>query len=197
MEWERSRARFEDVARDDLRHRLWVRMWKRDLQLLVSKELPRYEVSIEAERATFAWDDAVTGGRAVIVAENLGERLGWRETGALEQKEDPRTIDEARWSAAGTFALHLAMQGWPLLRSDEEWAKQLEQGFSDAGESEGLAFKIQRWSAYAAHRGWRCTSPRIPGLPMPTWAELEAQWERERKEMEDDVLAEDARDEST
>jgi len=66
----------------------------------------------------------------------------------------------------------LALRGWPLLRSDEEWQAQLAQGFSDSGGPEGLAFRIQRYEAWANKHGWRVDTPRIPGLDYPTWDDL-------------------------
>lgn len=174
-----------DTVRFYLRQRLWVRMWKRELQLTEESELPRYEVAFDGDTATFTWTSEGDAEASVIIATKHGERLGWREEGALAREPEGR-FDEARWRADGTFALHLAMHGWPLLRSAAQWEAQLEQGYSDAGGPEGLAYKIQIWVAYAATRGWRSTSPRIPGLPMPTWAELEAEWDR--REVEDGAL---------
>ena len=67
----------------------------------------------------------------------------------------------------------LLQQHHPLITTDEAWQAQLDLGFSDGGDTVGLAFNIQRWEATARSRGWRVNAPRIPGLAYPTLDELE------------------------
>jgi hypothetical protein len=62
----------------------------------------------------------------------------------------------------GTFALHLALAGWPLIRSKENWERSWH--WSDAGEPEGLACKIEVFEAVSRERGFDVRTPRIPGL---------------------------------
>jgi GNAT superfamily N-acetyltransferase len=131
---------------------MWVRGWKRSLDFVWRRELPAYHVEGDRDAARFVLDD----GRPPIEARREGDRLAWRES-----KVDPL--------APGTFALALALDGFPLLRSEEAWRRQLDQGFSDFGGPEGLAFKIQHWEAWARKHDWRVDTPRIPGLDMPDW----------------------------
>jgi GNAT superfamily N-acetyltransferase len=147
---------------------MWIRMWKRDLDFTFCRDLPRWRVEIEGDRARFVVDRA-TGPRVLLRARREGERLGWE---APDASEDDASTEEMVWRAPGTFAVALALRGWPLLRSDEQWQAQLAQGFSDSGGPEGLAFRIQRYEAWAKKHGWRVDTPRIPGLDYPTWDEL-------------------------
>ena len=93
----------------------------------------------------------------MVTARNLGNRLGWEEHGDL--KDLP---GEASHCAPGTFALHLALAGWPLIRSEENWEHR--HYWSDAGQPEGLAYKIEIFEAVDRQRGFDVRTPRIPGL---------------------------------
>ena len=108
----------------------------------------------------------VVDGVEVFTARRRGDRLEWNATAA------PRlSFDDVR-ELEGTFAVALAARGFPLITTDEAWQEQLAAGFSDAGDSVGLAFKISRWEAWARSRGWCVNAPRIPGLTYPTHEEL-------------------------
>jgi hypothetical protein len=63
---------------------------------------------------------------------------------------------------SGTFALHLALAGWPLVRSEEAWERR--HSWSDSGEPEGLAYKIEIFEAIFRERGFEIRTPRLPGL---------------------------------
>ena len=95
----------------------------------------------------------------------------------LELEEPPRElakeqrIGEAYWHATSTLSLALALHGWPLVRSREEWERSY---FADAGPPEALAYKITIWEAWDRKHGRVVSTPRIPGLEYPTWDELEA-----------------------
>jgi len=97
------------------------------------------------------------GDRAIIVARRTGERLKFRAA--------PKLDFDLWLPAEMTFSVALALRGFPLITTDEEWAEQLEEGFSDGGGPVALAFKIQGWEAWARERGWRVDAPRVPGLP--------------------------------
>ncbi|WP_462330363.1 hypothetical protein [Thiohalocapsa halophila] len=58
----------------------------------------------------------------------------------------------------------------------KEVARRLR--WMDTGMPEGLADKIQCWEAYARDHGLAVTTPRIPGLPYPAWAEPSGAVER-------------------
>jgi hypothetical protein len=147
---------------------MWIRMWKRDLDFTFCRDLPPWRLELEGDRARFVVD-LEAGPRVLLRARREGERLGWE---AADPSGDDASTEEMVWRAPGTFAVALALQGWPLLRSEEQWQAQLAQGFSDSGGPEGLAFRIQRYEAWANKHGWRVDTPRIPGLDYPTWYEL-------------------------
>jgi ribosomal protein S18 acetylase RimI-like enzyme len=134
---------------------MWVWMWKHNLVFTWQAGLPPYRVEIGASEARFLiqQDDH---WHAVVTARHLGDRLGW-ETDGLD-----RGLGEAFYCIPGTFALHLALAGWPLIRSDENWERR--HHWSDAGEPEGLAYKIEIFEAVDRERNFDVRAPRIPGL---------------------------------
>ena len=135
---------------------MWIYMWKRNLVFLWQPDLPPYRVEIGESEARFLIEKDGEW-RAVVTARNLGERLGW-DAGELE----PLRPSETFYCVPGTFAIHLALAGWPLIRSDETWADR--RHWSDAGQPEGLAYKIEIWEAFFRQRGFEIRTPRIPGL---------------------------------
>jgi hypothetical protein len=64
--------------------------------------------------------------------------------------------------APATFALNLALAGWPLIRSEELWERRLD--WSDMGQPEGLALKIAIFEAIDRAEHYDVRTPRIPGL---------------------------------
>lgn len=117
--------------------------------------LPPYRVEISESQARFLIQQDAQW-RTVVTARHLGDRLGWEPDGLDQQ---PR---EASRCIPGTFALHLALAGWPLIRSEETWARRYD--WSDAGQPEGLAYKIEVFEAVDRERGFEVRTPRIPGL---------------------------------
>jgi ribosomal protein S18 acetylase RimI-like enzyme len=134
---------------------MWVWMWKHNLVFTWQPELPPYRIEIGESQARFLIEQ---GGRwrAVITARHLGDRLGW-ESDDLERQS--RAVSRC---IPGTFAVHLALAGWPLVRSEENWERRWH--WSDAGEPEGLACKIEIFEAVARERGFEVRTPRIPGI---------------------------------
>lgn len=134
---------------------MWVRMWKHNLVFTWQPKLPPYRVEIGESEARFLiqQDDQ---WRALVTARNLGDRLGW------EPADFENLPIEMSHSIPGTFALHLALAGWPLIRSDETWENRYN--WSDAGQPEGLACKIEIFEAVDRERGFDVRTPRIPGL---------------------------------
>jgi GNAT superfamily N-acetyltransferase len=131
---------------------MWVRMWKRGLQLAWIPDMPRWSVVVEGDVARF-----VVGDRDVIVARRMGDRLKWRAA--------PKVDFDLLVHAEMTFSVALALHGFPLITTDEAWAEQVKEGYSDGGDSVALAFEIQGWEACARERGWRVDAPRVPGVP--------------------------------
>lgn len=159
---------WQSAVRLYVRAAMWVRMWKRDLSLVLRKDLPRWSVYEKDEEAHFCLH--VEEGRpplTLITARRDGARLDWSE-----HRVSVASDSEIPWIAPGTFALALSLRGWPLITGDDAWERQCQSGFSDGGGPEGLAFKIVRWEAWARHHGWRVDTPRIPGLDYPSWREL-------------------------
>lgn len=132
-----------EVARLCLSLGMWVANWKHELTLAFELERPSWRIAIEGHHATFLSDEL-----PLLEAARRGNRLEWDETAALRD-EHAALLD----IAPGTFALALALEGWPLIRSDELWRDQLQQGFSDLGGPEGLAFKIRIFEAWARESG--------------------------------------------
>ncbi len=148
---------------------MWVRMWKHELNLVWHRALPHWSVEVRDDEARFlVHGNGRPHDSPLIIACRAGARLQWQDC-AL-----PACGGEVRQMAPATFALALAVRGWPLIRSDRTWAEQWKLGYSDGGDPEGLAFNIVRWEAWARHRGWRVDTPRIPGLDYPSWDELAA-----------------------
>jgi ribosomal protein S18 acetylase RimI-like enzyme len=143
---------------------MWVRMWKHNLVFTWQPALPPYRVEIGDSQARFLIHQE-DRWRAVVTARNLGERLGW-ETGDLGSL--PMEMSHC---IPGTFALHLALAGWPLVRSEEAWEHR--HHWSDAGEPEGLAYKIEIFEAVFREQGFEIRTPRLPGLKYRDLDEIE------------------------
>ena len=142
---------------------MWVWMWKHNLVFTWQPELPPYRVEIGEAEARFLIQQE-SGWRAAVTARKLGDRLGW-------EPDDLQSLPrEASRSIPGTFALHLALAGWPLIRSDETWEHRYH--WSDAGDPEGLAYKIEIFEAVSRQRGFVVRTPRIPGLQYRDLEEL-------------------------
>ena len=111
--------------------------------------MPRYRGRGIAGRALRACD-AVLGAHGA-------RGLGWHEKPAGRSPGCPRPRE-----APGTLATALAVRGWPLIRSEEAWARR--HNWSDSGEPEGLAYKIEIFEAIDRRHGFTVRTPRIPGL---------------------------------
>ncbi len=139
---------------------MWVRLWKHALQLTWAPGLPAYRVEIDESLARFLVETGA-GFEPWLEAEPRGERLGWRELPAYRALAEDQGRPEVWYDAVGTFALHLALVGWPLIRSDELWR---EGRWADFGPPESLAYKIEVFEAVARRDGFVVPSPRIPGI---------------------------------
>ncbi|HEV7667435.1 MAG TPA: GNAT family N-acetyltransferase [Thermoanaerobaculia bacterium] len=134
---------------------MWVRSWKHNLVFTWQANLPPYRVEIGETEARFLIEQD-GGWLTKVTARNLGDRLGWEPIDL-----EPR-LGEPFYCIPGTFALHLALAGWPLIRSDETWERR--HNWSDAVQPEGLAYKIEIFEAIDRERGFDVRTPRIPGL---------------------------------
>jgi ribosomal protein S18 acetylase RimI-like enzyme len=150
-----TRWTWQPAVRFYARIGMWVRMWKHDLVFTWQPDLPPYRVEFEGSEARFRIERD-GGWQILVTARHLGDRLGW----------EPQGLQGQPWEVAhgvpGTFALHLALAGWPLIRSEETWARRYD--WSDSGEPEGLAYKIEIFEAVDRERGFEVRTPRIPGM---------------------------------
>jgi GNAT superfamily N-acetyltransferase len=152
---------WQPAVRFYLRHGCTVRQWKHGLVFLWRGEDVRWRVDFRGDVATFTWHRESESPRTWTARRRDGW-LDWTEP-------TPFDID---WSdGTMTFAVLLAMRGWPLARGPET----LSEGWRwmDCGYPEGLAARIERWEAWDRHRGLRVDTPRIPSLPYRSWLELD------------------------
>jgi GNAT superfamily N-acetyltransferase len=138
---------------------LWLLNWKHSLVFAFRDDLPAWRVEAKGREARFslARRDRY---EPVLHAARDGNRLLWTELGAWAAWVGERS--ELRHRAPGTFALALAVRGFPLIRSEERWA--LRHSWADGGEPEGLAYKIELFEALDRQSGWEVRTPAIPGL---------------------------------
>jgi GNAT superfamily N-acetyltransferase len=172
---------WQPTVRFYVRAGMWVYMWKRELALFYGPETPPPHIEVGEQEASLS----VLRGRERVVlarARRRGDALELDEPAKGAERD--RSLGEAYWHATSTLSLSLALAGWPLIRSKEEWDNSY---FADAGPPEALAHKISIWEAFDRHHGWRVETPRIPGLTYPTWEELEARWAAEQAAFEAEI----------
>jgi len=137
----------------------WILHWKDSLLFTSRRTLPRYRVEFAGRAACFSIERDGSW-RTILEAKNDGERLGWTEP--PEYHAIRESLPDAYWHAPGTFAIHLALAGWPLIRSQESWEERYK--WMDAGMPEGLAHKITVFETFDREQGYFVRTPRIPGL---------------------------------
>jgi len=155
---------------------LWVYMWKRELTLCWDRETPPPRIEVGEQTASLS----VAHGKNDILllrAHRRGDLLELEKLPDALQKD--KGIGQASFHAHSTLALALALSGWPLIQSREEWEKSY---WADAGAPEALAYKITIWEAYDRKHGRIVATPRIAGLDYPTWDEFETRWNRDLAE---------------
>lgn len=149
----------------------WVANWKHSLSLVRYRADPRYEIRERAQGLDFLLhrDDSIGAAPACLISAGRdGDRLIWEDQRESESADN--AFVEPLGSVASTFALCLAVRGWPLIRGPNEWEQR--HRWCDVGMPEGLADKITVFEAYARHCRFRVATPRIPGLIYPAWDEL-------------------------
>lgn len=152
---------WQHTLRFYLRFGLWVRMWRRDVDLYVDPDMPSPRTTFRENTASLC---VALGDRTVELASATreGERL------FVESRAHPleASTEPLLWDAASTLAVTLALAGWPLVRSAADCG---QWGASDGVHPEGLARRIVRWEGWYRARGWRVETPRIPGLDYARW----------------------------
>ncbi len=162
---------WQDAVRLYLRRGFWVANWKRGLSLVRYVSDPSYAVRSHACRLDFMLESQLgpaTAPLPLISASREGNRLVLEDHRLAQRSR--AAVTGSRGAVEPTFALWLAVAGWPLIRSPEHWAER--HRWSDTGMPEGLAYKITLFEAYARRCGFRVETPRIPGLSYPAWGEL-------------------------
>jgi GNAT superfamily N-acetyltransferase len=151
---------WQAAVRYYLRLGFWLRNWKHSLLFVRMPHLCPYRVDIDGARARFSLQLDGTW-TPWIEADDRGTSLGWKEIATSSLADDSlRAVRHV--AAASTFALHLAVHGWPLIRSPDLWERRYD--WCDSGMPEGLACKIAVFEAVARERGYDVRTPRIPGL---------------------------------
>jgi len=150
---------WQDAVRFYTHRGLWVRNWKQALVFSRRADLWPYRVDIHGSTARFSvFADGVL--TPLFEATNGGDVLHWAELPTYAAMRDSSSW--VYYQAPGTFALHLALAGWPLIRSEELWEQR--DRWSDAGQPGGLALKIAVFEGVDRAQNYDVRTPRIPGL---------------------------------
>jgi hypothetical protein len=155
---------WQDAVRYYLARGLWVVSWKHDLGFARMPGLPRYEVRDEGDRLVLLVEE----GRVLTPLLSARRERSWLRLEEMQAYRRLAADRPGRWVdgyARSTLAVHLAVRGWPLVRSAESWAQAWQ--WSDIGEPEGLAYKIDLFEETASSSGWRVDTAyrRVP-LPL-------------------------------
>ncbi|MGY0464562.1 GNAT family N-acetyltransferase [Kitasatospora sp. cg17-2] len=149
-----------------LRRGLWVRSWRHAIGLTRMPQLPPYQVREEQDRLVLLVADRPSGAPSgevwtpLLAAGREGRWLRLDETAAYRQA-DGWVHDYAR----STLALHLALAGRPLVRGPQWWAEAWR--WSDGGEPEGLAQRIEQFERFGRRRGAEDRASAPPGAALP------------------------------
>ncbi len=164
---------WQRTVRFYLRAGMWAQMWKRDLTLRWNARCPPRVIDVGPDEATLT---VTHHGEPIVLsrARRHGDRLELDPTDQALLRDE--VIGGAAWDAGPTLALAVALEGWPLIQSQEAWDEHHQ---ADCGPPESLAYKISTWEAWDRHHGWRVETPRIPGLEYPSWEEFSRRWEVE------------------
>jgi GNAT superfamily N-acetyltransferase len=146
---------WQDAVRYYLGRGMWVANWQHCLSLEKVVDRPAYEVRDSGDELGF-WIEEDRQRAALLLAERDGEWLRLRETDLHRRIEEEQELHSGMlFHAQATFALHLAVRGWPLVR----------RVGCDIGGPEGLARKLRIFEKTAREDGWRV---EMPTLPVPT-----------------------------
>lgn len=138
-----------------------VRHWKRAITLQRGAHTPPGELRFERDTATYL---SRRGGtrEALYHARRMGELLEWTRTEACSAALLDATRIEEALDAEATLALALALEGFPLVRSEAHWQRSAAE--RDVGGPESLARQIVQWEAAHRLRALPLRTPRIPGV---------------------------------
>jgi GNAT superfamily N-acetyltransferase len=150
---------WQSALRFYMRMGFWVRAWKRDIELYVTPGVPAPQLSVHGDSATLGIE--LDGETVELVSAR-------RDEGQLVFYDRPPSGRgrELFADACSTLSVGLALEGWPLVRTPEDWAREQH---TEAMAPEGLAQRIVRWEGWYRSRSWRVVTPRIPGLAYAAW----------------------------
>ncbi len=159
---------WQRAVRYYLREGLWVRMWKHDLQFQRCPSFPRMECTFDATeaRCSMEVDGAMT---EMLRARRDGSVLELEKTEAYAALWRETKYYEIASSLESTFAVRLALEGWPLVRAENVG----REVYSDMGSPEALADKIEWWEALGRDAGYVVDTPRIEAMAYRSRAELD------------------------
>jgi len=148
---------WQDSLRFAMAAGFWYDRWKHEIQLVLIPDGRAWSFGLDDSSAVF---EVRERGRCTLkfVARRDDTRLVLTEPGTPDSDEL-----SSYFRALGTFSLMLALHGWPLIRSDEEWS-QSSSFLPDSGQPELFASMIASNEAYAKKVGWPVRSKKIPGL---------------------------------
>ena len=145
---------------------MWACSFKRSIDFMWSDSLPAYVIEAGVSSARFS----IVGGAGehveLIAASRDGDRLVWHESPRLRSEHETSMLPIY---ASATFAVALALECWPLLRSRERFDEA--KGW-DLGGPEVLAQRIAVFEHLDRRHGFDVRTPVIPGLPYEEIAEL-------------------------
>jgi hypothetical protein len=152
--------------RDGIRYLLaqgfWARRWARHLTLQRGAFASRLALTLDGDAATLALRSGALR-EPLVRATRAGDRLGWERTATCRSLlGDPHRYEEAV-DAEATLALHLALAGWPLVRTEAAW--QRSGAVLNAATPESLLRRIVAWEAALEARGVALEGPRVPRPP--------------------------------
>lgn len=156
------------VRRYLLRYRMWAWSFKRSIDFTWGAEFPRHTIVVEPQEARLSVEHD-TGPLTLLTATHDGTWLTVTE----DEDATARVGGEVRFYAWSTFALALAVHGWPLLGTPDEFAA----AGGDIGGPPVLARKIAIFEWIDRKQGFAVHTPRIPGLP---YDEIARELERPR-----------------
>lgn len=119
-----------------LHNHFWLMHWNDSLNFIRRRSTPEYRVDERNEWLNFCID--IDGKYVPIIsARNDGSTLCWVEHDASRNVSEQLLLE-----ASSTLSLHIAVRGWPLVRSGEHrWL------IGDCGGPEALATQVALWES--------------------------------------------------
>jgi len=147
----------------------WLTAWKHNLSFEQYYRLFNYRFEMQNDIAHFFVNPPDSDEYQLCYsAYRNDDYLVFEEHSLAKTLEKEKLI--IAHDAICTFSLYLALNGFPLIRSQEEWEERV--CYSDGGMPEGLAYKIEIWEAYERKHGFLVNTPKMPRLQYREWDEI-------------------------